>query len=120
FTNKFIINEIFGQLPDTDRDEISILEPSVGIGNFLSLIMRKYEDKKKVAIDVVDIDKDVLDLLKLLLEKITIPKNTEINFINDDFLLRKFNKEYFLVIGNPPFTKLKKSEAGKYLKNNIN
>ncbi|MGH4038066.1 MAG: DNA cytosine methyltransferase [Sphaerochaeta sp.] len=120
FTNKFIINEICGQLPDTQLDEINILEPSVGIGNFLPLVMRKYEDKKKVLIDIVDIDKDILELLKLLLTKIEIPVNVKIRFICDDFLLHKFEKKYFLVIGNPPFSKLKKNEVKEYVKNNFN
>ena len=34
--------------------------------------------------------------------------------------LCKFTKRYDLVIGNPPFSKLKAKEAEKYLKNNTN
>ena len=57
YTNKFIINEIYKQLPEFEKDQISILEPSVGIGNFLPFIFRKYEKTKKVCLDIVDIDK---------------------------------------------------------------
>lgn len=120
FTNKFIINEICKKLPDTDLEVVNILEPSVGVGNFLPILMRRYEDKKQVNIDICDIDNEALEIVKILMEKIEISKNINIRFINDDFLLHKFNKKYFLIIGNPPFTKLKAKDALKYLKNNIN
>lgn len=119
FTNKFIVNEIMTQLPDTDLDEINILEPSVGIGNFLPPLIRKYEDKK-VNIDICDIDAEALELVQLLLEKIELPNNVTIKPICDDFLLHHIDKRYFLVIGNPPFTKMKTNEVGEYLKNNEN
>lgn len=120
YTNKFIINEIFKQLPDFEKDEISILEPSVGVGNFLPFIYKKYENIKKVHIDVADIDKKNIEILKLLMQKQQIPSNVEISFICDDTLLHQFGKHYDLVIGNPPFTKLKAKEAAVYLKSNIN
>lgn len=120
YTNKYIINEIFKHLPDFEKDEINILEPSVGVGNFLPFIFKKYEEIKKVNIDVVDIDEKNMQILKLLLKKQRIPTNVHINFIVTDALLYKFNKRYDLVIGNPPFSKLKAKEATKYLNNNIN
>lgn len=120
YTNKYIINEIFKHLPDFEKDEINILEPSVGVGNFLPFIFKKYEEIKKVSIDVVDIDEKNMQILKLLLKKQRIPTNVHINFIVTDTLLYKFNKRYDLVIGNPPFSKLKAKEATKYLNNNIN
>ena len=120
YTNKFIVNEIFKHLPDFEKDEINILEPSVGVGNFLPFLFKKYEGIKKVNIDVVDIDENNLQILKLLLQKQKKPVNVNLNFINEDMLLCKFTKRYDLVIGNPPFSKLKAKEAEKYLKNNIN
>lgn len=120
YTNKYIINEIFKHLPDFEKDEINILEPSVGVGNFLPFIFKKYEEIKKVNIDVVDIDEKNMQILKSLLKKQRIPTNVHINFIVTDTLLYKFNKRYDLVIGNPPFSKLKAKEATKYLNNNIN
>ena len=120
YTNKYIINEIFKHLPDFEKDEISILEPSVGVGSFLPFILKKYEEIKKVNIDVVDIDEKNMQILKLLLKKQRIPTNVHINFIVTDTLLYKFNKRYDLIIGNPPFSKLKAKEATKYLNNNIN
>lgn len=120
YTNKFIVNEIYKQLPDFEKDEISILEPSVGVGNFLPFIFRKYEGIKRVNIDVVDVDKKNLQILELLLQKQRIPSNVKLNYIHADTLLHDFKKRYDLVIGNPPFSKLKAKEAAKYLKNNVN
>lgn len=120
YTNKFILNEIFKELPTIEKDEIDILEPSVGIGNFLPFIFKKYEQVERVNIDVIDIDGCNLEVLKLLLSKQKIPPNMKLNFIQADTLLYDFNKHYDLVIGNPPFTKLKSKDAVKYLNNNIN
>ena len=64
YTNKFILNEIFKELPSIEKDVITILEPSVGIGNFLPFIFKKYEETKEVNIDVVDIDGRNLEILR--------------------------------------------------------
>lgn len=120
YTNKFIVNEIYKQLPDFEKEEVHILEPSVGVGNFLPFIFKKYEANKKVYIDVVDIDKKNLQILKLLLQKQTIQSNIKLNFIHADTLLHDFKKRYDLVIGNPPFSKLKTKDATKYLEKNVN
>ena len=93
-------------LPEFNKEEIHILEPSVGTGNFLPFVIKKYISAKKLIIDVLDIDNDVLEILKLLIKKLNIPKKVTINFINADFLLYSFEKNYDLVIGNPPFNKL--------------
>lgn len=120
YTNKYLLNEIFRELPVFSKEEIHILEPSVGVGNFLPFLFRKYEDVERVVIDVVDIDERNIEILKELLNLQVCPKNVEINFINDDSLLHKFEKKYDLVVGNPPFSKLKANEAEKYLKFNAN
>ena len=120
YTNKFIINEIYKDLPELGSDRIRVLEPSVGVGNFLPFVFKKYENIAHVEIDVVDIDKQNLVILQLLLEKIGIPENVSVNYICDDFLLHSFSGKYDLVIGNPPFTKMKAKDATEYLKNNLN
>lgn len=120
YTNKFILNEIYKELPEFDKDEIYILEPSVGVGNFLPFIFRKYEGQRLVHLDVADIDATNLAILKMLLEKQQIPDNVRISYICDDSLLHDFGKRYDLVTGNPPFTKLKAKDAAVYLKKNIN
>ena len=120
YTNKFLVNEIVNKLPDAENEQIDILEPSVGVGNFLPLLIKKYENAQSVNIDVCDIDNKALEIVKILLEKTYIPENIKINYICDDYLTHKFKKEYFLVVGNPPFTKLAANESKKYLKDNIN
>ena len=120
YTNKYIVNEIYKDLPEFEEETIHILEPSVGVGNFLPFIFKKYETIPKVQLDVMDIDERNLTILRLLLEKIGVPENVQVNYIYDDFLIHKFDEEYDLVIGNPPFTKLKAKDAAKYLIKNVN
>ena len=106
FTNKSLITEIIKNLPDIDKNEISILEPSVGVGNFIPLIIRKFEEKN-INLDLVDINSDSLKIARILISKLGIKNNITINYINADFLLHKFNCKYDFVIGNPPFSKNK-------------
>lgn len=106
FTDKTITTEIVKLLPNIEKDEIHILEPSVGTGNFLPFVIKKYASAKKVIIDVVDIDINVIDILKLIVSRLNVPHNVTINYINADFLLYDFKWKYDLVIGNPPFNKL--------------
>lgn len=103
FTNKSILNEVYKELPDINKDELHILEPSVGCGNFLPYIIKKYESKVKVVIDVFDVDNCMLTALKALVKKYKFPKNVYVNYISADTLKYTFNKEYDLVVGNPPF-----------------
>ena len=106
FTSKTLITEMMKSLPDTDKDTVRILEPSVGVGNFIPLIIKKFEGKK-IILDVVDIDSHSLEFAKLILKNYNIPKSCTINYINDDFLLHEFEEKYDYVIGNPPFFKMK-------------
>lgn len=110
YTRQDICFTIIKDLPDASKfEKLSILEPSVGAGNFIPLLVEKYKTVKEVEIDVIDIDKNAIDVLKLLLKRLNIPKNVKINIINTDFLLygetNLFNqsKRYDIVIGNPPF-----------------
>lgn len=106
FTSKTLITEIMKALPDIDKETVRILEPSVGVGNFIPLIIKKFEGKN-IILDVVDIDKHSLELAKLILKNYTIPDNCIINYINADFLLYDFEEKYDYIIGNPPFFKMK-------------
>lgn len=122
FTNKMLITEMVKQLPDMEQDNIRILEPSVGVGNFVPLIFKKYENKH-VQLDLVDIDPISINILKILLSKYNIPSTFKINYIIDDFLLHDFKNQYDLIIGNPPFYKMKAQENSlynKYKKNATN
>ena len=119
YTNKSLIFEIINRIDVPDKDLIEILEPSVGIGNFLPFIIKKFEGKK-IILDIVDIDNDSLQITKALLEKYHISDDVIINYINDDFLSHNFNKKYDFVIGNPPFGKAVKDKINFYKKRAIN
>ncbi|MFK5977137.1 MAG: DNA cytosine methyltransferase [Sulfurovum sp.] len=107
FTREDIVFNVINKLPIfKNKKTIRILEPSVGIGNFLPLLFKKYEHIKIVILDVIDIDNDSIDTLKVLLEKTKIPQNFTINFIYTDFLLWETKTKYDLIVGNPPYGKV--------------
>ncbi|KEZ23803.1 DNA cytosine methyltransferase [Ureaplasma diversum] len=119
FTDKCIIQTIFNNLVDIDKEEISIIEPSVGSGNFLPFLFKKYANKKQVNLTVIDIDQDVLEMLKILYDDNNIPNNFKINFVCDDYMNFKHTK-VDLIIGNPPFSKINGSYRANLLKTNYN
>lgn len=119
FTNKFIIQEIFKNLPDFESEELTIIEPSVGAGNFLPFIFKKYESKKHVNLTVIDVDFNTIEALKILYDKDNIPNNFTLQFICEDFMTYKFNK-VDLIIGNPPFSKVNGLYRNKLLNDNFN
>lgn len=122
YTNKSLLNHIYSELPNINKNIIHVLEPSVGIGNFIPYIISKYSAADKLIIDVVDINEYSIKTLKKLLKLMNVPYNVKINFIVDDFLLHKFDKKYDLVIGNPPFQKLSTNNKllKQYRENSIN
>ena len=107
YTNKFIINEVMNQLPDFPKDELRILEPSVGAGAFIPFIFKKYDGVKHVTLDLVDIDANSISILKAILSKIKKPKNFTINIYTEDFLKFEVKSRYDLAVGNPPYSKAK-------------
>lgn len=123
YTRQDICYAIVSNLPDAKKfSSISILEPSIGVGNFLPSIIEKYSEVSNVTIDVVDINPMSIELLKEMLKHMYIPDNFHINFIEGDFLLLNFDKKYDIVIGNPPYMKLTKEKelASRYKANAIN
>jgi len=110
YTRQDICFTVVKDLPDASQyQELSILEPAVGAGNFLPQLIEKYKMVPRVVIDVVDIDSQAINILKILVKKLRIPSNIKINFINEDFLLLDNTdllnqyKRYDIVVGNPPF-----------------
>ena len=106
YTNKQLLFEIYKKLPMIKKDSIRVLEPAVGIGNFLPLIIEKYGDCKQLIIDVFDIDEDSLRILKTLYPYKNLPQNVKLNIINQDFILAENQYYYDLIIGNPPYKKV--------------
>lgn len=109
YTNKALITEMIKNLPEIEKENIKILEPSAGVGNFVPLLFKRFP-KKNVTLDLVDIDPLSSRVSKALLEKYGVPSNFQINYIVDDFLLHKFEERYDYVVGNPPFFKMKSSD----------
>lgn len=107
YTNKFIVNEIMGSLPTFSKDELRILEPSVGAGSFIPFLFKRYANIPHVILDVVDIDPDSIETFDIMLEKLDIPQNFTINRICQDFLTYRTMYRYDLAVGNPPFSKLR-------------
>lgn len=123
YTNKFIANEIMGQLPTFNKDEIRILEPSVGAGSFVPFLFKQYANVPHVVLDVIDIDEESIEAFNILLERIGVPDNFSVNCICHDFLTWDAGDvPYDLAVGNPPFSKLKKrtKEIDAALKDNVN
>lgn len=112
YTRPDIAYSVVKELPDAkDFSSIKILEPSIGVGNFLPCLISKYADVKNVDIDVVDIDSQSIATLKSLIQRLSIPKNFRVNYIVDDFLTHNFEKRYDIVIGNPPYKKLPQKDT---------
>lgn len=123
YTRQDVCFGIVNNLPEAKIfSTLSILEPSIGVGNFLPALIDRYANVSNVTIDVVDINPTSIRLLKEMLQHINIPDNFRINFIEGDFLLLKFEKKYDIVIGNPPYMKLtkEKSLSAKYKADAVN
>lgn len=142
YTDKENIFEIVNRLPEfSGKDEVIILEPSVGVGNFIFPLIKKYGNKQSVVIDVVDIDNNSLKIFTALVkkmsdlgqsviidnDKIFISHNITINMIASDFLTLNIEKRYDLIVGNPPYGGIKdkkrlivyKKDSSDILTNNI-
>ena len=112
YTRQDICYAIIKNLPDVKNyDVLNILEPAIGVGNFLPTLIQKYENVPQVNIDVIDIDEDSIEILKALVAKLNVPTNIHINYICADFLLYDINKHYDIVVGNPPYKKITKDNA---------
>ena len=112
YTRQDICYSIIKNLPEAKTyTTLNILEPSIGVGNFLPILIKKYKSVPVVNIDVVDVDKNNIELLRELVKKIDIPSNISINYINDDFLLHPFEKRYDIIVGNPPYKKIIKEKT---------
>jgi DNA (cytosine-5)-methyltransferase 1 len=104
FTDKRLVTEIVKSLPSFSGDNISILEPSVGAGNFLPLLFLVLHGKK-INLTVCDIDENALSHLRELIRHVKKPKDIKVTYRIGDFLQQHEESAFDLVIGNPPFSK---------------
>lgn len=108
YTRQDICYSVVKTLPDyQDSKVLHILEPATGVGNFLPSLFLKYANVAELHIDVIDINPDSIALLQQILQSIPLPENVRLNFINKDTLLEPFPKRYDIVVGNPPYMKVK-------------
>jgi len=111
YTDKNTLDIIYKDLPYINKRVIKVLEPSVGAGNFLQIIIDRYSYAEKLIIDVNDIDEKSIEIVQLLNEYRNIPKHVIINYYTNDFLENNFANDYDLIIGNPPFSKKNKKNG---------
>ena len=120
YTRQDVSYSVVKNLPDyPDSKILYILEPATGVGNFLPSLFMKYANVAELHIDVIDINPESIALLKQILQSIPIPKNVRINFINKDTLLQSFPKKYDIVVGNPPYMKVKDKSLLKLYRNGV-
>ncbi|MDY0277181.1 MAG: DNA cytosine methyltransferase [Acholeplasma sp.] len=108
YTDNLLLHSIYTILPEIENTEtIRVLEPSVGVGSFLPLIAKRYSHFKEIIIDCIDISVESIEILDFMLKFYDLGDNVKVNLIADDFLKHKISVKYDLVIGNPPFSKMK-------------
>ena len=112
YTRPNIVYTVVKNFPEASKyKSLRIMEPSVGVGNFLPCLIAKYRDVPQVVIDVCDIDSVSVGIVHKLLSVLDVPSNIHINFIVADSLLYDFPCRYDIVVGNPPYKKLAGKQA---------
>lgn len=127
FTSKSIAEYMAGSfcIPE-DKKEISILDAGAGTGILSCALLERleeYEHIEKIDLTCYEIDEDVLEVLQLnlLYCKEKSKKIVEINIVKKNYITSQeleFNNmierektpaKYDLVIGNPPYKKIRKA-----------
>ena len=116
YTPQTVVYEALSKVDFSKKSAVKILEPSVGMGAFLPQLFRVCDMCDKVTIDLCDIDKDTIKLLKRNIARIKFNKNKiKLRFMAEDFLTtKKIESQYDLIISNPPFAKCKATIASVY------
>lgn len=100
-----IASTLVSSLPNfKSKKTIRILEPSVGAGSFVPLVLEKYADHN-IEIDLLDIDSNALATCQELIRKYGNTEKVKIRYLNSNYLEHHPKKKYDLTIGNPPFGK---------------
>jgi adenine-specific DNA-methyltransferase len=103
-----------------ERDNLKILDPCCGNGNFALPIINKLKDKhsiKTILENILafnDLNNKRLDNVKNIYDN----KKYKLNILNEDFLLFDNNKKFDLIVANPPYAKF--TDDGKRASKNHN
>lgn len=119
YTPQSIIFDCLKKFQNLNLKKLRVLEPSVGGGNFVLPLINAIDSVDKIEIDLVDVNPDAIMELKKKISKYNIDDTKiKINYFVDDFIDFDISNGYDIVIGNPPYFKLKANELKKY-KNKI-
>ena len=103
YTDSKIVDAVRNLIKDhfKDRKEISVLEPSVGTGNFLYAVK---DLEIKSSITAFEINETTAKIAKILHPESDIHlRSFETEFSDEKGNKKKFSEKYDLVIGNPPY-----------------
>jgi len=107
FTPIGIVNKTLQYLEPYMENVKKVLEPSCGSGEYINGLTSLYSD---LELDCIEFYKPIYDSIKSF-EKTIIDSNISIH--NEDYLTSKTieGKKYDLIIGNPPFYVMKKTDV---------
>ncbi|MGQ2091169.1 toprim domain-containing protein [Ornithobacterium rhinotracheale] len=102
YTDTRIVDVVGGLINKNfnNRNDLKILEPSVGIGNFINATNNLPNNN----ITAFEINETTAKIAKILYPKTEINlRSFETEFIDDNGRKKDFSESYDLVIGNPPY-----------------
>ena len=103
YTDRKIVDAVRNLIkePFKNRNEISVLEPSVGTGNFLYAVKGL---SSNTTISAFEINETSAKIAKILHPEANINlRSFESEFIDEKGNRKEFSQQYDLVIGNPPY-----------------
>ena len=115
YTPQSIIFDCLKKFQNLNLKKLRVLEPSVGGGNFVLPLINAIDSIGKIELDLVDINPNAIEELKKKIKKYNIDSSKiKINYLVEDFIEHDMSKGYDIVVGNPPYFKLKSKELSKY------
>lgn len=102
-----IIQKSINQLNLTNINNIKVLEPSYGTGQFIDLLL----NSGFTNIYGIEKDKELFELSK--------QQYSSLNIFNDDYLTKQFDTKFDLIIGNPPYFEFTPSKELKKIFKNV-